>query len=350
MIPVAKPSITRLEKRYVKEALESGFISHGPFVTQFEERWAAYNGYKYGVACNSGTTAMFLALKALGVGNGEEVVVPEFTMAATAWAVSYTGANPVFVDCADDLNMDINKIREVLKPKTSVIMPVHIYGRKCHMDMIRVAIRQRRIKIVEDMAEAHGIKPSGDIACYSFQGNKIITTGEGGMCLTNDIGLAEEMRKLSTLYFDFNRTLLHNKIGYNFKMTNLQAAIGCAQLDRIDEILNKRKRIEKLYNKLLPDYMHMPPRQVLWMYDVIVGKKQEEVKKRLLKKGVDSRYFFKPMSRQSMYNRHWQNLNASKWSEVGLYLPTYTDMTKEEVKYVADSLIEVQRELDFGTL
>lgn len=354
MINLAKPSISEMEKFNVNQALNEGAISQGSFISQFEQSWAEWNGYKYGTACSSGTAALFLALKALGIGEGDEVIVPEFTMAATAWAVSYTGAKPVFVDCADDLNMDVNKISAAITEKTRAIIAVPIYGRNSHTEFINVIARRHFLYVIEDMAEAHGIKPKGDIACYSFQITKILTTGEGGMCIANNKRFTDEIRQLSTLYFDKDRTLIHRKMGYNFKMTNLQAAIGVAQVDRINEILVKRRLIEAWYDKLLPEKVRMRPREVLWMYDVNVGPKRDFIKADLAKMGIETRYFFKPMSSQPMYldpNRPpFPVLNAQKWSEVGLYLPTYTDMTYEDVDKVCTSLISVLNKYDTATI
>jgi perosamine synthetase len=328
----SKPSITALEKKFVNEALNVGDIGVGKFISKFENSWAAWNHKKYGVSCNSGTNAIYLALKALGIGPGDEVLVPEFTMVATAWAVTYTGAKPVFVDCGDDLNMlDNFKVTK----KTKAIIPVPIYGRAVKSSVYSKA-RKNKLFIVEDMAEAHGIPPKGDIACYSFYGNKILTTGEGGMCLTNNKKWADEMRKYANMYFDKNRTLLHPKVGHNFRLTNIQAAIGCAQVLRAKEIISKRKKIESWYDKYLPQDMLMPKRDVLWVYDIDCGKRQEEIKRKL--GNIESRYFFKPMSMQPMYLGKYKHLNAYKWSKRGLYLPTFTDMTQEDVKRVCKTL------------
>ena len=307
---------------FLFDAFKSGEIGTGQYVGKFEQSWADYNGQKFGVACNSGTNALFLALKALGIGEGDEVIVPEFTMTATAWAVSYTGATPVFIDCDDTLNIDPNLIEEAISNKTKAIIPVHIYGRKCDMNAINNIAQSYDLFVIEDMAEAHGIKPSGDIACYSFYGNKILTTGEGGMCLTNNKNWAEEMRLLANMYFDKDRSMVHPKIGYNFRMTNLQAAIGYAQVMRIDEILDKRKQIEKWFDKHIPSKCKRPKRDVLWMYDFNCDQSV---------KTDDMRYFFKPMSRQPDYLMPYEHLKAHKYSEKGLYFIVWTDMTEDDV-------------------
>jgi perosamine synthetase len=328
---LSKPSITELEKSYVNDALNKGDIGVGEYIDKFEKAWAGYNNYDYGISCNSGTNALFLALKALGIGPGDEVIVPEYTMIATAWAVTYTGATPVFVDCKDDLNIDVDKI--CITEKTKAIMAVPIYGRP-----VDPRIYTLGPTVVEDMAEAHGIKPQGKVACYSFYGNKILTTGEGGMCLTNDQEIAKEIRSLCNMYFDEGRTMIHPKVGHNFRMTNLQAAVGLAQVERIDEILNKRKEVEYLYDAFLnPKYLNQK-REVVWMYD-IQTQHQEEIKKKLEEAGVPSRYGFKCMSQQPMYYDYkYRGLNAYRWSKKILYLPTYTDMTEDEIIKICRSI------------
>lgn len=322
---MSKPSLSELEKHFVSRALERSDIGVGEYVGLFEESWASVNKRNFGVSCNSGTNAIYLALKALGIGEGDEVIVPEYTMVATAWAVSYTGATPVFVDCGDDLLVHDWNITE----KTKAVITVPIYGREAPIPS--------GVPVIEDMAEAHGILPKGDIACYSFYGNKILTTGEGGMCLTNNQGWADEMRKLANMYFDEGRTMIHPKIGHNFRMTNIQAAIGLAQAMRLKEILEKREQIQNWYDERLPETVKMPRRDVLWMYDIQTDS-QEELKKYLELKGIPTRYGFKPMSMQPMYLSEYEHLNAFKWSKRILYLPTWTDMSLKDVEIICKAI------------
>lgn len=329
---LSKPSITDLERRYVEKAMDASDIGVGQFIGQFEELWAQKNKKKYGVSCNSGTNAIYLALKALGVGPGDEVIVPEYTMIATAWAVSYTGATPVFADCGDDLLID----KFPFSGKTKAVIFVPIYGRKIH-SAYYVAARLADIAIIEDMAEAHGIEPRGDIACYSFYGNKILTTGEGGMCLTNNKEWADEMRSLANMYFDEGRTMIHPKRGHNFRMTNLQAAVGVAQVMRCDEILEKRAKIQEWYDENLPEALKMPRRDVIWMYDIKVPD-NVKWKAEIERIGIPTRYGFKPMSMQPMYLGEYEHLNAYRWSKRILYLPTYTDLTEKEIKEICQKI------------
>ncbi|MEV4531817.1 DegT/DnrJ/EryC1/StrS family aminotransferase [Streptosporangium sp. NPDC049304] len=329
---------------YLTEAVSSGWISsQGPFVRRFEEEFAQYNGVSYGVACSSGTTALTLALRALGIGPGDEVLVPEFTMVATAWAVTYTGAVPVFVDCGDDLNIDVSLIESRITPRTKVIMPVHVYGRRCDMDAIMKLAHEYNLRVVEDSAEAHGVRPVGDIACFSLFANKIISAGEGGVCVTNSEHLAQQMAHLRSMAFSKEHDFIHKKLAYNFRMTNMQAAVALAQLEQIDEILAIRKRIENHYDSGLEGIEGltlMPPRDVLWMYDIRAERRQE-LREFLTDAGIETRLFFQPMSRQPMYfNPDWPTLNAARFAADGLYLPTDPGLSEADQDFVIEKVRE----------
>ena len=331
---VSRPFVAGRELEYVSEAVSTGWISsQGPFVPRFEQAFAEYNGSAHGVACSSGTAALTLALRALGVGPGDEVIVPEFTMVATAWAVTYTGATPVFVDCGDDLNIDVGKIEAKITPRTRVIMPVHIYGRRCDMDAIMTIAYEYNLRVVEDSAEAHGVRPVADIAAFSLFANKIITSGEGGICLTDDPHLAEQMKHLRGMAFSKEHNFLHKKVAYNFRMTNMQAGVALAQTENLDEILARRAKIESYYDAGLAGIegiTRMPQRDVLWMYDLLAARR-EELREFLAAAGIETRLFFKPMSQQPMYlDPVWPTLNAHRFASAGLYLPTYTDLTETD--------------------
>ncbi|MFE9884724.1 DegT/DnrJ/EryC1/StrS family aminotransferase [Streptomyces scopuliridis] len=336
--PVSKPWLGGRELEYVTEAVSDGWISsQGPYVRKFESEFADYNGIAHGVACSSGTTALTLALRALGVGPGDEVIVPEFTMIATAWAVTYTGATPVFVDCGDDLNIDVALIEEKITPRTKVIMPVHIYGRRCDMDAIMDLAHEYNLRVVEDSAEAHGVRPVADIACFSLFANKIITAGEGGICLTDDKHLADQMAHLRAMAFTKDHSFLHKKLAYNFRMTSMQAAVALAQTEQLDAILETRREIERRYDEGLSGIdgiTLMPPRDVLWMYD-LRAERREELRDFLADEGIETRLFFKPMSRQPGYlHPDWPSLKASRFSEDGFYLPTHTGLTAEDQEFI----------------
>jgi len=340
--PVSKPHLGGRELQYLTEAIETGWISsQGPLVRRFEAEFAAYNEVAHGVACSSGTGALTLALRALGVGPGDEVLVPEFTMIASAWAVTYTGATPVFVDCADDLNIDVARIEERITPRTKAIMPVHVYGRRCDMTAIMRLAYEYNLRVVEDSAEAHSVRPVGDIACFSLFGNKIITAGEGGICVTDDARLAAQMAHLRAMAFSEKHDFIHRKLAYNFRMTNMQAGVALAQLERIDEILAARKRIETHYDEGLEGVAgitRMPPRDVLWMYDLLADDR-DALMDHLSRDGIDTRYFFQPMSRQPMYyDPEWTSLNAARFAARGLYLPTYVGLTESDQDRIMDSV------------
>ncbi|MGD3111617.1 DegT/DnrJ/EryC1/StrS family aminotransferase [Streptomyces sp. YGL11-2] len=338
--PVSRPALDGRELEYLTGAVEDGWISsQGPMVGRFERAFADYNGVAHGVSCSSGTAALTLALRALGIGPGDEVIVPEFTMVASAWAVTYTGATPVFVDCADDLNIDTALIEEKITARTKAIMPVHIYGRRCDMDAIMDIAYQYNLRVVEDSAEAHGVRPVGDIACYSLFANKIITAGEGGICLTDDPRLAGQLAHLRAMAFTKDHSFLHKKVAYNFRMTAMQAAVALAQVERLEEILQTRREIERRYDEGLagvPGITLMPPRDVLWMYD-LRAERREELREFLADESIETRLFFKPMSRQPMYfHPDWPSLKANTFAEDGLYLPTHTGLTAADQDFVID--------------
>ncbi|MEU8580299.1 DegT/DnrJ/EryC1/StrS family aminotransferase [Streptomyces abikoensis] len=336
--PVSRPALDGKELEYVTATIGDGWISsQSPVIQRFEQAFADWNGIAHGVACSSGTAALTLALRALGVGPGDEVIVPEFTMIASAWAVTYTGATPVFVDCGDDLNIDVTRIEEKITPRTRAIMPVHIYGRRCDMDAIMDIAFQYNLRVVEDSAEAHGIRPVGDIACYSLFANKIITAGEGGICLTDDPSLAGQLAHLRAMAFTRDHSFLHKKLAYNFRMTGMQAAVALAQVERLDEILATRREIEKRYDEGLadiPGITLMPSRDVLWMYD-LRAERREELRAFLAEAGIETRLFFKPMSRQPGYlHPDWPSLKANRFAEDGFYLPTHTGLTVADQDFI----------------
>jgi dTDP-4-amino-4,6-dideoxygalactose transaminase len=338
---VSQPHIGVDERRLVYEAINEGMISHvGKNVEHFENAMAKVHKMKYAVSCNSGTNALHIALEALGIKKGDEVIVPEFTMIATAYAVSYVGATPVFVDCGEGLNIDTSLIEEKITPRTRAIIPVHIYGRQCNMEHIMEIAKKHKLFVVEDCAEAHGIIPQGDIACYSFFANKIITTGEGGMCLTNRVRYRDRLVRQANMAFDPQHTFLHTVVAHNYRMTNLQASVGLGQTLHIHETLYKRKLIEKWYNDMLPRRIQMPKREVLWMYDIILDSEEERdgLTAFLKNQKIETRLFFKPMSMQPPYRGEYKHLKAYDFSRRGMYLPTYTDLTIGDVVYICDAV------------
>ncbi|WP_216216666.1 DegT/DnrJ/EryC1/StrS family aminotransferase [Amycolatopsis aidingensis] len=345
--PVAKPSLAGNELAYVSDAINEGWISsHGAYVPRLEQDFAAYNGMRHGVACASGTAALALALRALGIGPGDEVLVPEFTMIACAWAVTHVGATPVFVDCGADLNIDVSAVEDKITASTKVIMPVHIYGRQCDMDEIMRIAFDYNLRVVEDSAEAHGIRPVADIACFSFDATKIMTAGEGGICLTDDPRLAGQLAHLHSWAYSRDLRFLHKKLGFNFRMTNMQAAVALAQLERLDEMLRQRAEIERRYDEGLagtPGLTLMPPRDVLWTYDLRASR-MPQLREFLAEDGIETRPFFQPMSRQPPYfDQEWPALNAARFATDGLLLPTYVGMAVSEQEHIIGRIREFYR-------
>lgn len=328
VLPMAQPDLGEMERGNINEALIDNAIGVGRFVGEFERTWAEYNRYKFGVACNSGTSALHLAIKASGA---KKVHVPNLTMAGTAWPALYENLEVTY---APTLKGEPASSLEV--PDVDAVIFVHLYGRRAYPEGFVTKLKAQRpnLIVIDDMAEAHGVFSEGDIACYSFYGNKILTTGEGGMCLTNKKDLADEMRSLANMYFDKERSMVHPKVGHNYRMTNLQAAVGLAQAERVDFLLKKRSQIEKWYDKYLPEAVKLPPRDVLWFYDIKVPN-AEKAQKYLKSQGCDSRRFFYPCSLQSWGNG-MKDAIGEKWYKHGLLLPVHTTMTEGDVKWVAE--------------
>ena len=358
-IPVAEPSIGDAELNLVIEAVRSGWVSSkGRFIEEFEEKFAKYIGVRYGIATSNGTTALHLALTALGIKQGDEVIIPTLTFVAVANAVIYTGAKPILIDSHPDYwCIDLSKIEERITKKTKAIIPVHLYGHPC--DMTKIA-GNHNLYVIEDCAEAHGAKYKdkkvgcfGDIACFSFYGNKIITTGEGGMCLTNREELAEKMRVLRDHGMDPNRKYWHEVIGFNYRMTNLQAALGVAQIEKIDEFMKRKRKIARTYNSLLKDIkgITLPPempwaKNVYWLYSILVDEKEFGISRdklmiNLAENGVETRRFFYPIHTMPPYKKYADDdfHVAERLSSCGINLPSGIKLTKEEIEDIAQLIL-----------
>lgn len=315
--------------------METGGIIKAPY-QELEEKWAKYNNKKYGITSNSGTSALHLSLLSLGIGKGDEVIVPDFSMAAAAFAVSYTGAKPVFVDCGTDLNMDVTKIERKITHRTKGIVAVHIYGRLCDMDAINVIAKKYKLWVVEDACEVHGAAVGkAHITCFSFYQNKIVNAEEGGIALTDHKFLADKMNYLKNMAMGPVRDYRHQQIGYNYRMPNSQAVLALESLSEINRNLVKRKKIEQWYNENLPEYIQMPKRDVVWVYDIVCTSKH-----RILESIKGSRPFFIPMTDLPMYKEKGSSM-ANLMSEYGLYLPVNPAMTKKDVLNICKKVKEL---------
>ena len=361
MIPVCNPNIGKEELENITNAVETNWISsRGSYIEVFENKFAEYCGVKYGVATNTGTAALHLAIVSLGIGEGDEVIVPNFTMISSALAIHYTGATPVFVDAKEDTwNINPDLIEEKITKKTKAILPVHIYGHPCDMDKINQLAKKYKLFVIEDAAEAHGAEYNGkktgslsDIGCFSFYANKLITTGEGGMLVTNDKKIYDKARSLRNLSFGEEKRFLHNEVGFNYRMTNMQAAIGVAQMGKINKFLKIKRKNAEYYNHLMkrikkikrPDEKKNV-KNSYWMYGIRISKNfglsREKVREKLLEDGIDTRDFFIPMNEQPFFN-HLQSDEefpvSKKLSETGLYLPSGIDLNKKDILYIYNLL------------
>jgi perosamine synthetase len=367
MIPVNEPLLNGNERKYLLECLDTGWISsEGPFVTRFENEFAAKVGRKYGVAVSNGSVALDAAVAALGIKTGDEVIMPTFTIISCAAAIVRAGGTPVLIDALPDTwNMDVKQIEKKITHRTKAIMIVHIYGLPVDVDPILELAKKYNLRIIEDSAEMHGQtyngKPCGsfgDISTFSFYPNKHITTGEGGMLVMNDPELYEKCRNLRNLYFDKERRYIHEEIGWNLRMTNLQAALGVAQLERFDEIICKKRHIGKLYNELLAEVEHIQlpipeneyAENIYWVYGILLKKscRYDAINfiKCLSEKKIGSRHFFWPMHKQPVFIKRGFFANesypvAENMALRGLYLPSGLALNDNQIVQVAEAVKEI---------
>jgi len=355
-IPVYQPNLSGNEKKYVNDCLDSNWISSkGKYVSLFERGFADYVGVNHATGVCNGTVALHLALVALGISAGDEIIVPTLTYIASVNAIAYTGAIPVFVDSlADTWQMNPQEVRESITPRTKAIMAVHLYGHPCEMSVLKEIADQHKLFLIEDCAEAigskyqgHHVGTFGDIATFSFYGNKTITTGEGGMVVTNDQTIFERATHFKGQGLAKYREYWHDVIGYNYRMTNICAAIGLAQLERVDETIQKKCRIADLYKELLKDtnfQVHPEIGDVFhsyWMVSILVSQAsdRDQVRQLLTEAGIETRPVFYPVHAMPMYAQKYQRHKVAEdigWR--GINLPSYPDLEVDQIVYICESL------------
>lgn len=359
-IPISKPFIGPREKQLVLDALDSGWVSSiGKYIDEFEAGFARYCGTEYALAVSNGTTGLHLALAALGLQAGDEVIVPDLTFVATANAVAYTGATPVLAEIdPDTLCIDPESVKSLITDRTKAIIPVHLYGHPADMDALMEIAEARGIDLIEDAAEAHGAEYKGrrvgglgKCGVFSFYGNKVITTGEGGMLTTNDREFYQRAKRLRDHAMSPQRRYFHEQIGFNYRITNLQAALGVAQLERIDDFLGRRTEIMDWYNSAiaLTDSVRLNrvknwAKSAFWMVCLEVDwfdeTRRNTFMQALRSRGIDTRPYFCTMSSMPMYKQEPLPVSAQK-SQIGINLPSFFDLSKSDVSRICGAVNEL---------
>lgn len=370
-IPVNEPLLNGNEKKYLCECIDTGWISsEGPFVKEFEDRMSTVAGRRFGIAVSNGTAALEVAVQALGIGEGDEVIMPTFSIISCAMAVTKLGAVPVLLD--SDMytwNMNADEIEAKITPRTKAIMMVHLYGLPVEVDKILALARKYNLKVIEDAAEMHGQtyrgKPCGsfgDISTFSFYPNKHITTGEGGMVVTDDKELAERCRMLRNLCFRRDVRYVHDEISDNYRFTNLQAAVGLAQLERLDEFVERKREMGRYYTEHLQDIggilLPIPKTDyadnIYWVYGLVLDKEiqadNRTLQKFLVEEGIGSRTFFWCMHEQPVYQKQGLFMeetypNAEYLARKGLYIPSGLALTREQMDCVIKAVKKIMKQI-----
>lgn len=367
-VPVSAPLMEEEEKSFVRQAMDESAISglFGSALERFEAEFAAFCGTKYAVTCSNGTTAIHLALAAAGVKEGDEVLVSTLTNMASFFAVLYLGATPVPVDIdRTTLTMDVADLERKITPRSKAIMVVHLFGQPTEMDGVNALARQHDLLVIEDCAEAHGatyndrtVGSLGTAGCFSFFANKIITTGEGGMVTTDDEALANKAKSLKALAFGTTNKFMHQDIGYNYRMTNVQAAIGCGQMVKADKLIEKRRSIARFYSEHLAPYaehLDLPvhrqhAKNVIWMYHMVLKGalkgKRSQIMAALKDEGIETREGFIPYNLQDIFLERGLTTRdacpvANDVAYDAFYLPTGPAMTQEQLDYVAAKYVAI---------
>lgn len=363
--PVAEPIFNGNETSYLLECVSTGWISsQGPFIPKFEQIFAEYHGVEHALAVSSGTAALHLAMTTLGIGPGDEVLLPNVTFAACANAVIYTGATPVFVDIdSRSWNIDLDKAKKKITQRTRAIMVVHLYGNPCDMDSVQSLATEYDLRVVEDCSQAlgaiHSQRPVGvlgDVACFSFFGNKIITTGEGGMLLFKQGAHRHHASILRDHGMSKEKRYWHEFIGYNYRLTNMQAAIGLAQMERIDETIDRKNKIMIHYDsklKKFSDYFKFQNsclycQPVCWLYTLLINDHCPITRDKMIEKlrtnGIDARPFFHPLHLMPPYSKYASNENfpdSREISKLGISLPSSANLASDDIDRICDTLLKI---------
>ncbi|MBI3544758.1 MAG: DegT/DnrJ/EryC1/StrS family aminotransferase [Deltaproteobacteria bacterium] len=367
-IPVFSPIIGREETEYVNDCLSTHWISQGKYVKQFEEEFSRYSGCQYGIATNNGTTALHLAAVALGLKAGDEVLVSTSTNMASAFAMYYQGAIPVPVDIERDTwQLDVKQLERKITAKTKAIEVVHLFGHPVDMDPVLEIARKHDLKVIEDCAEAHGaeykgrkVGSLGDLACFSFYANKIITCGEGGMVTTNDKALADRVRRFGNFCYGDKQKFMHDDVGYNYRLSNMSAALGLGQFRRLEQILERKREIHARYQKNLTGVrgFNIPAirpwaKSVMWMFNVYLtpsefGMTRDELCRNLAEMGIETREAFVPINKQKVFLskglvREDDCPVANDIMETGFYLPSGLTLSHDDIDYVCDAIKKLAR-------
>jgi len=366
LIPVSEPLIDGNVLPLVRECVETGWISSaGRFIHEFEHKWSSFCNVEYGVAVSSGTAALQIAVSALRLEHGSEIIMPSWTIISCAIAILEAGCIPVLVDCDPDTwCMNLDEVENRVSPRTRAVMPVHMLGHPVDMRRLIAFAKERDLFIIEDAAESHGAEVAGcrvgglgDMGCFSFYANKIVTTGEGGMVVTNNREFADRLRSLRNLCFDPNRRFFHTEIGHNYRLTNLQAAVGVAQVERVDAHIRKKRWMAASYRERLKELRHLAlpverewAKNVYWMYGLVLGDSvpfdAAEFSRRLREQGVDTRPFFLGMHEQPVLRARGLFEGeaypvSERLARRGLYIPSGLTLTESQIDRVCEAISRI---------
>ncbi|MBI5449575.1 DegT/DnrJ/EryC1/StrS family aminotransferase [Candidatus Gottesmanbacteria bacterium] len=360
IIPASEPILLGNELKYVTDCIKSTWISHGSYVDLFENKFAKFCGVAHATSVASGTAALHLALVALGIGPGDEVIVPDFTFVSTANVVVYAGATPVLADInMETWNIDPGAIKRSITKKTKAIIVAHLFGHPADMDPILAVAREHDLLVIEDACESHGalykgkkVGSIGDVGCFSFYGNKVMTTGEGGMVVSGNKGIIDRIAYLKAHAQDQKKQYMHSEIGFNYRLTNLQSAFGLAQLEHIDVVLTAKRKHAALYNTLLKSVrgIVLPPgiewaRNIYWMYSILLPScsVRKYLMEELARARIETRPFFVPLHRLPMYKKKKSFPNSDDISDRGMSLPSSAKVTEKDIRYICKQIVRILR-------